>query len=913
VTVSRTLCGLALSLAAAAAPAQEKPAPPPVFGVGVDIVAVDVSVVDAQGRPARGLATEDFTLNVDGRPRRVASVEYVDLAAAATTAPAPASSGYSTNEGARTGRLVMIAIDAGSIGRGGARPVTNAADRLLDALTPEDRVALVAFPAPGPTVPFTQDPSRVREALKGVVGRAERGGTLVGLADALALVDPQDFRRQEALERACGTASGGKRERDACENEALAQAAQVVADYRERSTASYHGLAAILEGLASIEGPKTLVLISEGLGTRTSREIHDLAAAASRAQVTLYVLRVETSSGDASIPSGARALLQDRGVESEGLENLASYTRGTIYRVIGAGGDLFGRIARELEGYYLLGFEPEGGDRDGKEHSVQVQVSRPGVTVHARSLVTIPAAAPGQREVLTAALRSPLVQRGLALRVTSFALPDPAPGKVRVLVAADVARASRPVALALALVGPHDAVAASRMYQGVGAETSGDRVPFVGDFSVEPAVYRLRLAALDAAGRRGSVDHQVKAALTSAGGVEISDLLLGPLPPAGQALEPAIDVVVEGGEMLAHLEVTGRDRSRLGETTVTLEVAESETGPSIVEAPVRMADTEGGRARTAQADLAAGLLPPGSYVARAVVALGGKRVAAVTRPFRVEPPRVAAGPSQGPLAALGLETRPFDRAELLRPEVLGHFLDRMAELAPGATSPPLGEALALARAGQSDRMLDRLGGAAKEDVRFAFLRGIALYARGNLPGATTQLQEALRLQSDFLPAAVYLGGCYAAGGKDADAIGAWQTALIGENGSAAVYAMLGDALLREKDGDQAIDVLKEGLQAWPDDEGLKRRIALSYALAGRREQALPLLLDWVDRHPEDRVALFATLALLFQAFTQEAAGTAHPVERERLLRYAKAYVDGQGPNRQVVEQWLKYLRSQPAK
>lgn len=365
--------------------------------------------------------------------------------------------------------------------------------------------------------------------------------------------------------------------------------------------------------------------------------------------------------------------------------------------------------------------------------------------------------------------------------------------------------------------------------------------------------------------------------------------------------------------MLAHLEVTGRDRSRLAETTVTLEVAESETGPSIVEAPVRMADTEGGRARTAQADLAAGLLPPGSYVARAVVALGGKRVAAVTRPFRVEPPRVAAGPSQGPLAALGLETRPFDRAELLRPEVLGHFLDRMAELAPGATSPPLGEALALARAGQPDRMLDCLGGAAKEDVRFAFLRGIALYARGNLPGATTQLQEALRLQSDFLPAAVYLGGCYAAGGKDSDAIGAWQTALIGESGSAAVYAVLGDALLREKDGDQAIDVLKEGLQAWPDDEGLKRRIALSYALAGRREQALPLLLDWVDRHPEDRVALFATLALLFQAFTQEAAGTAHPVERERLLRYAKAYVDGQGPNRQVVEQWLKYLRSQPAR
>ncbi|MFI5183619.1 MAG: tetratricopeptide repeat protein, partial [Vicinamibacteria bacterium] len=423
---------------------------------------------------------------------------------------------------------------------------------------------------------------------------------------------------------------------------------------------------------------------------------------------------------------------------------------------------------------------------------------------------------------------------------------------------------------------------------------------------------RLRLAALDAAGRCGSVDHPVKAALTSAGGVEISDLLLGPPPPAGQAFEPAVEVVVEGGEMLAHLEVTGRDRSRLEKTTVTLEVTESETGPSIVDATVRMADLEGGRGRAAQAGLAAGLLPPGSYVARAVVAVGGKPVAAVTRPFRVEPSR-AAGSSRGPFAALSLETRPFDRADLLGPETLGHFLDRLAELAPGAASPPLGDALALARSGQPDKMLDRLGGAAKEDVRIAFLRGIALYARGNLPGAMTQLQTALRLQSDFLPAAVYLGGCYAAGGKDSDAIGAWQTALVGESGTAAVYAVLGDALLREKDGEQAIEVLKEGLHSWPDDEGLKRRLGLAHALAGQREQALPLLVDWVDRHPEDRGALFATLALLFQAFTQESAGAVAPAERERIVRYAKAYVEGQGPNRQVVQQWLKYLQSRPAR
>ena len=36
---------------------------------------------------------------------------------------------------------------------------------------------------------------------------------------------------------------------------------------------------------------------------------------------------------------------------------------------------------------------------------------------------------------------------------------------------------------------------------------------------------------------------------------------------------------------------------------------------------------------------------------------------------------------------------------------------------------------------------------------------------------------------------------------------------------------------------------------------------------------------WVDRHPEDRGALFATLALLFEGFTHEAASAGPPAPR----------------------------------
>jgi tetratricopeptide (TPR) repeat protein len=207
-------------------------------------------------------------------------------------------------------------------------------------------------------------------------------------------------------------------------------------------------------------------------------------------------------------------------------------------------------------------------------------------------------------------------------------------------------------------------------------------------------------------------------------------------------------------------------------------------------------------------------------------------------------------------------------------------------------------------------MLDHLDGGAKEDARADFVRGVSFYARGNLPAALTQLQAALRRSSELFPAAVYMGACYAAGGKDLDAIGAWQTALIGKSASPTLYALLGDALLRVKEAGQAVAILEEGLAAFPGDPALRRRMGIARAMAGDRERALPLLADWVEAHPEDAGAALATLALLFEGFSREAAGAAPAEERQRLVRFAKAYVEGAGPNREVIARWLRYLEAQ---
>ena len=882
----------------------------PVFGVGVDVVAVDASVVDSDGRPVLGLGVEDFRAQVDGKPRRVLSVEYVGRDIEPAEPAPPRAAPFSTNEHEPRGRLILLLADVGNIGQGGGREVLKAAGRFLDGLAPADRVGLAIVPGPGPNVEFTSDLDLVRSSLGGLVGQAQRGGHKVPLSEAIALVRDRDYLRWEPfVELRCGSYRL-QADLELCREDLEMDANQVYAAYRDRGLASQRALAGILNGLRSVEGPKTLILITEGLATERPWDTQDLAAAASAAQVTLFVLLLNTSGADASFSRSVIASPEDRATETEGLYNFAGLTRGTVLHVTGSGENAFQRVSRELAGYYLLGLEPDPGDRDGRSHTVKVTVGRPKVTVRARGLVSVPSVPPAPEALLGAALRSPLVERGLAVRATAYAMRDAATGKVRLLIAARVGRASRPLSVGFLLLGPGGNVAANRGYKGIGGG-DGEWAEFTSEAVVDPAPYILRLAAVDAAGRRGSVEHAVKAALVSAAGLEISDLVLAPAS-GGRAVRPAVDLEVGAGGLSAHLDLASRDPSRLAGAVVVVEVAESADGPALLRLPAALRAAGEGGIRAASVEIAGGLLPPGDYAARAEVSVGGKPVAAVARPFRIAPPPAGAAPGRSPLASLLVETRPFDRTELLKPEMLGHFVDHVASaLVPGPAPAGVVAAIEEARQGRPEAMLDRLADTVKEDPRVAFLRGVSFYARGNLPAALTQLQAALRRSSELFPAAVYLGACYAASGKDLDAIGAWQTALIDESGGPTLYALLADALLRVKEERQAVEILNEGLAAFPQDAGLRRRLGIAHAMAGDREEALPLLTAWVDAHPDDNGALFATLALLFEGFAREAAGAAPGEERQRLVRFARSYVGGQGPNRELIERWLRYLESQP--
>ena len=109
---------------------------------------------------------------------------------------------------------MLLLVDRGSIGRGGGREVMKAAERFLGTLAPADRVGLAFVPGPGKFLEFTADVDLVRQGLKGVVGTADRGGSQVPLAEAVAYVKNRDrLRWSQWVELQCdfrSSVAGGR-------------------------------------------------------------------------------------------------------------------------------------------------------------------------------------------------------------------------------------------------------------------------------------------------------------------------------------------------------------------------------------------------------------------------------------------------------------------------------------------------------------------------------------------------------------------------------------------------------------------------------------------------------------------------------------------------------------------------------
>jgi VWFA-related protein len=879
---------LALAIAARPALGQQ----PPQFQTGVEVLPIDVTVVDNRGRPIDDLAPSDFTVRVDGQPRRVVSAQWIPRLTAVSPSPAipaaAASEGYVSNAEAAGSGLVVIAVDEANIPFGGMRPMAPAVTRFIDRLPAADRISIVSFGL-GRTAwsDFTADRGVIKEKLSAMAGQqfanAPPWSHHVGIGAALAHVRGELDALREVIQRACGGAQNvaSVRTRNAldCPTEVRTEAMQVAEHALRNADLTLGGLRELLQALRTVDAPKTLLLISDGFaldrtsGPRWVAELGELAAAS---RTTIYSLKLEEQPTDIT-QQVARApfeVQQDQMERRQGLETLSMAARGAIFTLTGTGTGAFDRIESELSGSYLLGVEPGVRDREPTPRPIQIAVGRSGATVRSRRTMTAdwPAKPQSPEDRVNAALSNPLMLSALPLRGIAFAMRGPDPSKLQLLIHADIGAeytSARTLSVAHVVLDAQKRAIDGQMSEQRLTPPGGlpSPVQYARTVAVDPGDYTVKIAAADG-DLIGSIELPVRAALTRAGALDFTELMVGGPSPPVTLVRPTIGPQVRFGIVQGYLEAYGRGATAL---TARFEIATADQAPPVftVDVPPRVASDE--RVVFTQT-VSVGELPPGEYRLRVVV--GGEGGVTKSRAFEIPaPPPVATSASSVflPLNASDL-ARPFRLDDALRPSVVQTFRLRL-----------------------------------QAGVAATFEEALThLHNRVYLESATA-FERAAQGGGDPTAPLVYLGVCFAATGHDNEALAAWRRAVANTGDVPELHEWLIDALMRTKSYGEARTTAERARQQWPSDTRFTRPIALLDATAGRARDAVTGMERYVSDRPDDEAALFLTLKWLFTA--KRAGLVVHDRDRDATLAraYAQQYSAIQGASQPLVNLWVDYL------
>ena len=261
----------------------------------------------------------------------------------------------------------------------------------------------------------------------------------------------------------------------------------------------------------------------------------------------------------------------------EGIEHLAGVTGGTRLSLDATGTGSLLRVAKESSAYYVAELEPARGEVFGRSRPLSVRVARRGVTVRARPEITLAEPEKGGtlRLVVTDLLASTEALSEVRLRVGGFTVRD-ADGRLRLGVIVEPADRATVLDSVGAILIDGDVVV-GRWF----AKDASER-PLLGAMAATPGRYRLRVVAIDTAGRAGTAEAAIEAGLTPVGSLSLGSLMLGvsrdgniaPQLEFGSELTAIASFDIYGGA--AGLPLSAR-----------VEVARDLDGPSLVAVPRR--------------------------------------------------------------------------------------------------------------------------------------------------------------------------------------------------------------------------------------------------------------------------------------------------------------------------------------
>jgi VWFA-related protein len=388
----------------------QQPQAQPAFRSGVDLVQVDVSVLDRDRQPVRGLTAADFTVREDGKVRPVEAFSAIELPAR----PAPTGAAWlrdvapdvATNAIPRDGRLVVILFDRTirNANRPAARLVAEAA---VDQLGPAD-LAAVIYTSRGVPQNFTGD----RRLLMSAIAQP-----FMGLPDN----DPGN-----PGECRCGV----------CSLETMTHVADALRDVPQRRK--------MLLFIGSRLPVQTSGIGSDDCGSIVKDARTKLLRAVDVANLTIHTFDsngLETLAPGADVSQAPPARIGGNLQRQGDLAVYPSHTGGRAVMNTNAPAEALPAVFAETRSYYVLGFAPANPKQDGHFHDIKVDVARRDVSVHPRLGYyapskpehATPAGRGGPPSSLVAALASLWPRTGLPLNVSVAAFANP--GKPEATVA----------------------------------------------------------------------------------------------------------------------------------------------------------------------------------------------------------------------------------------------------------------------------------------------------------------------------------------------------------------------------------------------------------------------------------------------------------------------------------------------
>lgn len=352
---------------------------------------IEAVVVDRKGAPVDDMQLADFTVVVDGQPRRPAAVARVYRGPGATSLAMArrATAPTGTSVRAEPVRHVIVAIDQGSLLQGDDRRARAVAENCIGLLGFNDRLMLLMLPDLTGVKELATDRDLIRGSLKQVhalrpiyaaaAGQPQAGasGAAVAPPDPAALTAQDPTREDLQATRPMGQAEA-LIDLDDLLRAAPDPASETIspAAAKAHAAAMLDSLRALLDGTRAVPGGKTLLLLSAGLiADEAERELRAVEAAAARSFTRIYALQVPTPS------------LRFAELGRSGLIALARSTGGSLIALTDKPAQALQQLVGELSASYLLMLDPVPTDTEPSLHPVSVTTRRKNLTIRTSAAV----------------------------------------------------------------------------------------------------------------------------------------------------------------------------------------------------------------------------------------------------------------------------------------------------------------------------------------------------------------------------------------------------------------------------------------------------------------------------------------------------------------------------------------------